>query len=294
MEIRQLHYFTMVVEEGTVTGAARRLNMTQPPLTAQLHALEAELDCQLFDREGRRLRLTEAGQIFYQRARTILGLCDAAVSNMADYRQGTVGTLRFGAVSSVRTTVFLGWLSSFAVQHPGVRYDLSCANTYQLIERLQAGEIDVTVVRTPFSALGLKVLPLQREQMMAVGKAGFFTDSRGKTVSLSALAKKPLIFYRRWEDVLRARFEAEGCTMRIFCRNDDAQTTLALAESGLGVGILPASALPEQENQRLTVRTVDDAALTTEIAAVYREPKLLPQCARLFLNFLKENIKPKS
>ncbi len=294
MEIRQLHYFTMIVEEGTVTGAARRLNMTQPPLTAQLHALEAELDCQLFDHEGRRLRLTEAGQIFYQRARTILGLCDAAVSNMADYRQGTVGTLRFGAVSSVRTTVFLGWLSSFAVQHPGVRYDLSCANTYQLIERLQAGEIDVAVVRTPFSALGLKVLPLRREQMLAVGKGDYFAELGDGAVSISALAEKPLILYRRWEDVLRSRFEAEGCTMRVFCRNDDAQTTLALAESGLGVGILPASALTKQENQCLTVRAIDDAALTTEIAAVYREPKLLPQCARLFLTFLKETVKRES
>lgn len=294
MEIRQLHYFTMVVEEGTVTGAARRLNMTQPPLTVQLHALEEELDCQLFEREGRRLRLTEAGRIFYQRARTILGLCDAAVSNMADYRQGTVGTLRFGVVSSVRTTVFLEWLSSFAVQHPGVQYDLSCANTYQLIERLQAGELDVTVVRTPFSALGLKVLPLRREQMLAVGKADYFVGLGEGAVSLSALAAKPLILYRRWEDVLRSRFEAKGCAMRVFCRNDDAQTTLALAESGLGVGILPASALTEQENHRLTVRAIDDAALTTEIAAVYREPKLLPQCARLFLSFLKETVKRES
>lgn len=287
MEIRQMRYFETIVEEGTVTAAARRLNMTQPPLTAQLHALEAELGCRLFEREGRRLRLTEAGRIFSRRARTILGLCDAAGSDMADYRMGTVGTLRLGAVSSVRTTAFIRWLSCFAADHPLVRYDLSCANTYQLVEQLQAGGLDVAVVRTPFSAPGLKVFPLRRERMMAVGRETFFSDAPDGAVPISTLASKPLILYRRWEDVLRGRFEAAGCAMYIFCRNDDAQTTLALAESGLGIGILPASALPESAAGGLTVHAVDDAALTTEIAVVYREPRFLPQCARLFLGFLK-------
>ena len=61
MDIRQLRYFTAIVEEGTLTGAARRLNMTQPPLTAQLKLLEDELKCPLFTRDGKRLHLTEAG-----------------------------------------------------------------------------------------------------------------------------------------------------------------------------------------------------------------------------------------
>ena len=78
MELRQLRYFVAVVEAGTVTGAAEQLAMSQPPLTMQLHNLEAELGCSLFAREGRRLRLTEAGAVFYRRAKTILALAEAA------------------------------------------------------------------------------------------------------------------------------------------------------------------------------------------------------------------------
>ncbi len=89
MEIRQLRYFTAIVEEGTVIGAARRLNMTQPPLTAQLHSLEEELGCLLFRHEGRRLHLTEAGHTFYQRASTILGMCNATAAEMDNFRAGT-------------------------------------------------------------------------------------------------------------------------------------------------------------------------------------------------------------
>ena len=68
MELRQLRYFVTVVEEKTVTAAAEKLNMTQPPLTAQLKLLEKELNCSLFQRKGRRLQVTEAGKHFYQKA----------------------------------------------------------------------------------------------------------------------------------------------------------------------------------------------------------------------------------
>jgi DNA-binding transcriptional LysR family regulator len=292
MEIRQLVYFTAIVEEGTVTGAARRLHMTQPPLTAQLHALEQELGCCLFLHEGRRLCLTQAGRTFYERAREILGMCDAAQSELSDYGQGTAGTLRLGVVSSVGSTAFLGWLGDFAAQYPAVRYDLSAANTYQLLEQLRAGRLDIVLIRTPFSAPEMEVLPLRREDMLAVGAARYFADcpqdgAEPRTVSLASLSDKPLILYRRWEPLLRSRFEAEGCVPQIFCRNDDAQTTLALAESDFGIGILPASALTDRAAKALTVRRISDAALTTEIAAVSRERGLLPQCARLFLDELR-------
>ena len=78
MELRQLKYFIAVVEEGTVSGAARALHMSQPPLTAQMHALEAELGCALFEHAGRRLRITEAGRALYARARAIAALCEGA------------------------------------------------------------------------------------------------------------------------------------------------------------------------------------------------------------------------
>ena len=63
MELRQLNYFIAVVEEGTISGAARALHMSQPPLTAQMHALESELGCALFEHAGRRLRITEANSL---------------------------------------------------------------------------------------------------------------------------------------------------------------------------------------------------------------------------------------
>lgn len=99
MDIRQLTYFVAAVEEKTITAAAEKLHMTQPPLTMQLHMLEDELGCKLFRRDGRTLSLTDAGQHFYSRALEIIGMCDSAKSEMNDYRSGNAGELRIGAIS---------------------------------------------------------------------------------------------------------------------------------------------------------------------------------------------------
>ena len=101
MELRQLTYFITVVEEGTISSAARKLNLTQPPLSAQMKQLEAECGCVLFERTSRRIQLTEAGRMLYNRALTLLELADITRQELKDYREGTSGTLRLGVVSSV-------------------------------------------------------------------------------------------------------------------------------------------------------------------------------------------------
>lgn len=284
MELRQLRYFVAVVEEGTVTGAARRLRLSQPPLTMQLHSLEEELGCALFEREGRRLRLTEAGRAFYQRAKTILGLCGAAAAEMADHSAGRMGTLRLGAISSVHGAMLLRWLEAYARRYPEVRLDLHNADTYQQLELIRTGQIDVALVRTPFSAPELAQLPLAAERMLAVALPGQLPPA----VPLEALAKRRLLIYRRWEQVLRMQFEAAGLEMRVHCRSDDAQTTLALAACGLGTGIVPASALPDPAAQGLEARVIDAPQLSTEIVAICRDPRALPQAARRFWALLEE------
>lgn len=294
MELRQLRYFAAVVEEGTVTGAARRLNMTQPPLTAQLHNLENEFGCQLFTHEGRRLQLTEAGHTLYERTCTILGLCDATAAEMEDFHTGSAGTLRLGVVSSVQATLFPKWLKQFAAHYPQVQYDLHSANTYRLLEQLSAGALDLAIVRTPFSAPDLDVQYLRKDSLIAAGTSDFFADIPGQIITLEQLAQKPLILYRRWESIVHSHFENIGAIPCIRCCNDDAQTTLALAEQGIGIGLLPASALtgepadnpgadtPAHIADRLFVRRFDIPAFSTEIAIVCRSRKRLSQAAQLF------------
>ncbi len=291
MDIRQLRYFTAIVEEGTLTGAARRLNMTQPPLTAQLRLLEEELRCPLFTRDGKRLHLTEAGHHFYERAQRILGMCDAAVTEMADFQEGAMGTLRIGVISSVKDQLFPRWICCFWKKYPNIRYEIYSANTYQLLEQLQNGQIDLALVRTPFSKTQMDILYIKKEPFLAIGHSSFFPCHKESALTVKDLENTPLILYRRWEEMLKMRFETEGISPRILCCNDDAQTTLALASLGMGVGLLPASgapeSLPSQTSLDIELRFLKEKNLYSQIALVCRKKSQLPNSARLFWEMIE-------
>ena len=79
MELKQIYYFKTVADEGTISAAARKLNMSQPPLSSQMHLLEQELGSILFERGSRKIQLTEAGLLFYEMAKTMLELIRVTV-----------------------------------------------------------------------------------------------------------------------------------------------------------------------------------------------------------------------
>ncbi len=103
MDIKQLTYFIAIVEEGTITHAANRLHMAQPPLSTQLKLLEDELGTKLLERGARKIKLTDAGKILYQRAKHIIEITNSTTKEIEEFRKGIQGTLRLGTISSSGT-----------------------------------------------------------------------------------------------------------------------------------------------------------------------------------------------
>ena len=101
MDLKQLSYFVKIVEEGSISGAAKKLFMSQPPLSSQMKLLEAELDCTLFERGSRTIRLTEAGETLYNYSRSLLQLSNVAKQETMNAARHFNGVLRIGIVSSL-------------------------------------------------------------------------------------------------------------------------------------------------------------------------------------------------
>lgn len=177
MELKQLYGFVTVVKEGTISGAARKLNLSQPPLSAQMKQLEEEFGCLLFERGPRKIVLTEAGRLLYERAVTMLELADVTRKELFDCRDGVTGALRLGVVSSVGSSLLPEWMKEFHAQNPAVRFELFEANTYQLLEQLHANLLELAIVRTPFEAENLVSFPLCRETLLAAGDRKFFSET---------------------------------------------------------------------------------------------------------------------
>lgn len=288
MELKQLQYFVTVVEEGNISRAAKKLHISQPPLSIQLKHLEEELGCLLLERGAREIELTEAGLLLYNRAVSLLELSAITTQEISDLKNQTAGTLRLGAVSSVGSTVLNKWIVELHKKYPDIHYEIFEGNTYEQIEQLQNHTIELALVRSPFPSNGMHVIPLRTEPMMAVGKQDFFPDTSSDSdeIPLSVLSGKPLIIYRRWEENIVSAFSKQQLSCQIFCKNEDARTTLYWADAGLGIGIIPESAVSLIESTDTVCKKIANAELYSRICLVYHENHYLSALAKIFLKYL--------
>ena len=155
MNLKQLEYFVAIAEEQQITAAARRLHISQPPLSYELATLERELGCTLVKRGPRRATLTSAGALLYERALSVLALVRATEREVSAFGKGLAGTLSIGMISSCGGMVPTDEMQAFRDDYPDVSFEVHEGNTFQVLEMLERGIIDVGVVRTPFKADGL-------------------------------------------------------------------------------------------------------------------------------------------
>jgi Transcriptional regulator len=287
MEIKQLRNFIKIVEEGNITRAAQKLNMAQPPLSTQMHQLEKELNCVLFQRGSRNITLTDAGFKLYEKAKTILTLSDQIPEDIQGL--GTeVSTLQLGIISSVSNFLPDIILPDFVVQYPNIRYNLYEKNTYQLVDALFSNIVDLAIVRTPFQNTGLTCYPIKKNSMYAIGEKQFFRDLDSEIIEFKELEQAPLVIYRRWEDIIKKH--CKTCNMKPYfqCISDDARTALSWAERGYGVGIVPASILPQPLDTSLLAKEITNPSLNSDIMLIHRKGTMLSNAAKKFLDYIQK------
>lgn len=290
MDIRQLLYFTTIAEEGSISAAAKKLHLSQPPLSYQMKLLEEELHLPLIERSARGIALTEAGRVLYKRAQSILELSELTRKEMLAMASGFTGTLHIGTVSSSGASL-LGWrIPAFHQKYPQIGFAIHEGNTFELMEMLESGLIELAIVRTPFHNDQLNCLYLSPEPMIAAGAASFFPAGMpsGQPISLELLGHAPVILYRRFEKILLSLCEQKGITPQVFCIADDARTTLMWAEAGLGVAVVPQSAYRIMPHHNMVYGELSEEDLHTRIAAVCKKGCSLSWAAQQFLEIFAQ------
>lgn len=283
MDIKQLKYFITIVEEGNITRAAKKLHMAQPPLSNQLKLLEEELGTRLLERSARKIYLTDSGKILYKRAKYILEVTNSTVKEIEEFSNGIQGTLRLGTISSSGTALLSNRIIDFNKKYPNIKFEIYEGNTYELIEKINSGIIEVGIVRTPFNSQNLECLFLDSEPMIAVMNQDYKLKNEGDVIALDDLKDVPLIIYRRFEQMLLSEFVEVGFEPNIFCINDDARTTILWARAGLGVGIVPESAINFEFVNNIKYKVINKDTLKTQISAIWIKERYLSIAAKRFL-----------
>jgi len=246
MELRTLRYFVTLAEELHFGRAARRLAITQPPLSLAIRALEQELGVQLFARTRRQVELTHAGAAFREEAAAILARADEArrLAQAAD--RGQVGRLVIGFMSASTYTLMPPVLRDFAAGHPRVRLDLRELTLPQQFAALRRGDIDVGFVRPPVADAELDSEVLLEEPLLVVLPGGHPLAAQQR-IALAQLAGEPFVMFQRapglvLHDLVLGWCLQQGMAPRVVQEASQTHAVVGLVSAGIGVALVPASA----------------------------------------------------
>lgn len=282
--------FVAVVEEGTITRAAARLHMSQPPLTVRLKSLESELGVELLSRHGRGVEPTAAGRVFAERARRLLVDAQSTADAVRSVGHGVSGHLSLTVGSSVAPSLLATLVRVLRDQAPEVSLSVADGTDAAVSDRVAHGEADAGLLHLAPREAGaarhsraLETAVATREPLMAVLRE----DHPGATAEradLATLIADVLIVPSRasapgLHAQLLAVWRASGADPERIREADSTTTTLALVQAGLGVTIMPV-ALAEVAWRGLRAMPLRQHHPAVETAVVWRHDATSPVLRR--------------
>src|SRR5699024_5278443 len=197
MEIKQLKYFIAIVEENSFSAAARKLHMTQPPLSQQLKLLEEELNVSLIERTTKKILPTKAGDLLYKRAKEILNLIDITSDEVKELRDGISGTLAIGTLTSLASELLPDKIKTFKQQYPKVNFQIHEGDPNRIMELLDKRIIELGITRLPVDTSVFDLINLPEEPMIAAMNDEWNIATGFPYINLSNLEGKPLLLIKR-------------------------------------------------------------------------------------------------
>lgn len=249
LELRQLRYFVTVAEELHFGRAAKRLHMTQPPLSQTIMVLEEVLGATLFDRNRRGVALTAAGTALLPEARRLLAQANELSELVKRAAQGKTGKLVLAFVSSADYSVLPPFLRTYRVAYPQVQIALREATSDLQLEEMLNGRIDAGLLIPPLpekAKAELNYLPVLNEPLLLATPADLPELKNKQKADLNSLPPLPLIIFPRaispgLYDTILTLFHDNGLTPEIGQEAIQMQTIVSLVSAGMGMAIVPQS-----------------------------------------------------
>jgi len=243
MELRHVRYFVAFAEEMHFGKAARRLGISQPPLSQQIQSLEHEAGVRLFERSRRHVALTKEGEIFLSEAYGLIRQYERVCKVLKRARTGEVGQLHLAAIGSAFYDVLPPILRRFQRDHSDIGITLRECRTSEAESLLLAGDVDFAFVRLDLVSPPLEMRPLQRETVMVALPKGHRL-AKSKSLSLKAIGKEPFVTFARsvspkFYDSVLAAFSNAGISPNVVHECNSLHSKLGFVACGLGVALVP-------------------------------------------------------
>lgn len=288
MDIRQMRYFIAIAEEKNITAAAQRLHMSQPPLSLQLKQMEAELGVMLVERHGKKLELTDKGELLYRHALNIVHSFEEVKNELKETDEGRKGNLSVG-INTLSVPQFPVWLDEFHSSFPLVYLRIVQNDSAYLAELVKNRSIELGLVRLPLANQDLNYLHLYNESFVFVCRS-----NNKEQISIEEISQFPLILPSTEGlgsyNIIHEAFTRAQLPIKVVCECSDMNVLMQLVSSGIGSTIVPESVFQSYGHSNLFARKITDSTLISSVGLIWLKEHHLSRPARNFIKLIKKHL----
>jgi len=277
METRLLKYFSVLAEELHFGKAAKRLYISQPPLSRQIMDLEEELGVRLFNRTKRNVQLTPYGRYLQEESYKLFNQIDVIKNHLQSMKDGVSSQVKISYVGDFMYSIFPEILSRLRKNYPKIQTVLSESDTESQIPSLMAGLVDIGFIRTPVEAKGLSIKRIYEESFSLILSKSHPLASR-KIIPLKEMANEPYVgLSPRCSPAIRNSV-ITICSKAGFLPNvvhavSQISSIVKLVENNLGYSIIP-SGIKDAFNQKVKFFGLDDYPERAELSLAYNPKQI--------------------
>ena len=291
MENFRLKVFRAVAEQESFRKAAERLNLSQPAVSQNIHALEEELGVTLFDRSGNRVRLTQAGSVLLRYARRSAQLAREALDELAKIEGEPRGELHLGASTTVAQYILPRMLGAFKKQYPQITLSVASGNTEHVVELLLRGKIAMGIIEGPASSRELRKRRFLEDRMVLIVPRQHPWAAM-REISIDLLKEAPLLMRERGSGsrrVVELALKRSGLKLgqlHVAMDLDSTEAIVSGVEAGLGVGFVSAWAIGKEVRLGTLMRVrVTGLEIVRDLTLIQRSGPGLEGAAEAFEQF---------
>lgn len=293
MDYDQLASFLEVAKLSSFSRAAEKIYRTQPAISAQVRLLEQECGEKLFDRSGKKVLLTPAGEILRRYAEKLLDMQKEALQAIAELNQTPRGKLYIGCNEATCLYVLPKTFAKFKQLYPLVQISIYRNFSHKILQKVQEGAVDMGIVTLPQSANNMEVIPVFRDDVQAVVPKNHALAKK-RSVTIEEVANYPLILPKTGHTrvVMDRLLRDHRDRIQISMELASVETIKKFVGAGLGISLISRTyAQAEVAAGVLKLIPVEGQKIYRELGLIYRRDRYLSLPAKVFIEVVRESTK---
>ncbi|BAU26328.1 DNA-binding transcriptional LysR family regulator [Aneurinibacillus soli] len=290
MDIRHLQYFLKVAQLKSFTKAAQALYITQPTISKMIKSIEEELGVVLFNRLGKQVELTDAGQVMFIQAQDIVHSFQNLSFELDDLMNIKKGNIRIGLPPMIGSSFFPKVLGKFREQYPDVTIQLVEDGAKKVEADVENGGLDIGVVLSPTNEELFHSFSLVKEKLMLLVHPSHSLANR-EMVCLPELAQESFVFFRE-DFALHDRIIAEcvqaGFQPHVTYESSQWDFISEMVAANLGIAFLPEPICRELDAERIRVLPLIEPIIPWHLIMIWRKDRYLSFAAREWIRFTQD------